>query len=100
LADYEDDDLLSGSNSKPSLFLSKTKLIYKEIDGVSAIVVTFELKTKDFTIKHKTVQRLMKQLGLFCRVRMKKYNSYRGEVGKITPNILARHFETDKPNQK
>ncbi|SCM82960.1 Integrase core domain protein [uncultured Sporomusa sp.] len=42
----------------------------------------------------------MKQLGLFCRVRMKKYNSYRGEVGKTAPNILERNFEADKPNQK
>ena len=42
----------------------------------------------------------MKQLGLFCRVRIKKYNSYRGEVGKVAPNILERNFKADKPNQK
>lgn len=42
----------------------------------------------------------MKQLGLFCRVRMKKYNSYRGEAGKIAPNLLKRDFEADRPNQK
>ena len=62
--------------------------------------ITVELRNKGITINHKTVQRLMKQLGLFCRVRMKKYNSYRGEVGKTAPNLLERNFKADKPNQK
>lgn len=62
--------------------------------------VTLELHNKGVTINHKTVQRLMKQLGLFCRVRMKRYNSYRGEVGKIAPNLLNRDFGADRPNQK
>lgn len=42
----------------------------------------------------------MKQLQLKCLVRLKKYKSYRGEVGKIAPNILQRNFKTDKPNKK
>ena len=42
----------------------------------------------------------MKQLGLFCRVRMKRYKSYRGEVGKTAPNLLERNFEATRPNQK
>ena len=42
----------------------------------------------------------MKQLGLICTVRIKKYYSYKGEVGKIAPNLLDRNFEADKPNQK
>ena len=46
------------------------------------------------------VQRLMKKLGLVCRVRMKKYRSYKGEVGKIAPNLLNRDFHAEKPNQK
>lgn len=62
--------------------------------------VTLELHNKGITINHKTVQRLMWQLGLFCRVRMKRYNSYRGEVGKIAPNLLDRNFKADRPNQK
>ena len=31
---------------------------------------------------------------------MKKYQSYKGEVGKIAPNKLNRNFYADKPNQK
>ena len=51
-------------------------------------------------MNHKTVQRLMKKLGLVCRVRMKKYRSYKGEVGKIAPTLLNRDFHADRPNQK
>jgi putative transposase len=62
--------------------------------------ITQELHNRDYVINHKTVQRLMKALGLICRVRMKKYRSYRGEVGRIAPDLLARDFEAAAPNQK
>lgn len=62
--------------------------------------VTEELRNRKIYLNHKTVQRLMKHLGLICRVRMKKYRSYKGEVGKIAPNLLQRNFHADKPNQK
>ena len=52
-------------------------------------------------MNHKTVQKLMKQLGLVCQVRAKrKYNSYKGEVGEVAPNLLERHFKTNQPNRK
>ena len=35
--------------------------------------ITAELRKRTFSVNHKTVQRLMKELGLVCRVRMKKY---------------------------
>ena len=62
--------------------------------------ITAELHSRKIRLNHKTVQRLMKQLGLVCRVRMKKYRSYKGEVGKTAPNLLQRDFHADKPNQK
>ena len=62
--------------------------------------ITAVLHDRGFSVNHKTVQRLMKELGLVCRVRMKKYRSYKGEVGKIAPNLLNRDFHADKPNQK
>lgn len=62
--------------------------------------ITLELRNGGVCINHKTVQRLMKELGLFCRVRMKRYNSYKGEVGRIVDNLLERNFEASKPNQK
>jgi len=42
----------------------------------------------------------MRELGLVCRVRMKKYRSYKGEIGKIAPNLLNRDFTAEKPNEK
>ena len=62
--------------------------------------IGMELRNRGFCLNHKTVQRLMKQLGLLCRVRSKKYRSYKGEVGKIAPNLLNRNFYAEKPNQK
>jgi len=59
-----------------------------------------ELRNRGISLNHKTVQRLMKELGIVCRVRMKKYRSYKGEVGKIAPNLLKRDFSTTAPNQK
>ena len=40
--------------------------------------ITLELKNRGYTIKHKTVLRLMKSLGLQCFVRVRKYRSYKG----------------------
>ena len=62
--------------------------------------ITDELRNRCIHVNHKTVQRLLKELGLICHVRMKKYHSYKGEVGKVAPNLLQRAFHADKPNQK
>ena len=62
--------------------------------------ITAELHNRNLPLNHKTVQRLMKELGLVCRVRMKKYRSYKGDVGRIAPNLLNRDFHADRPNQK
>lgn len=61
--------------------------------------ITKELKKK-FVINHKTVQKLMRKMGIFCRVRMHKYHSYKGNVSRIAPNLLKRNFKADQPNQK
>jgi putative transposase len=42
----------------------------------------------------------MGELGLKCIVRMKKYRSYKGAVGKIASNLLDRNFSAAKPNEK
>ena len=33
-------------------------------------------------------------------VRMKKYRSYKGQIGNIAPNLIKRNFKADAPNQK
>jgi transposase InsO family protein len=62
--------------------------------------ITLLLKEKGILINHKTVLRLMKILGLKSIIRVKKYKSYKGEQGKIAPNVLQRNFKSDTPNQK
>jgi len=62
--------------------------------------ITDELNSKAIIINHKTVLKLMKLLGLKSLIRVKKYKSYKGEQGKIAPNILARKFKATAPNQK
>jgi putative transposase len=51
-------------------------------------------------VNHKTVQRLMGELGLKSLVRPKKYKSYKGEVGRTAPNRLRRKFWAKRANQK
>ena len=38
----------------------------------------------------------MKELGLQSFVRVRRYRSYKGNYGKVTPNILKRDFKADK----
>ncbi len=42
----------------------------------------------------------MGSLGLKSLIRRKKYRSYRGDVGRIAPNLLQRKFLADRPYQK
>ena len=62
--------------------------------------ITADLRRAGDLVNHKTVQRLMRGLGLKSLVRPKKYRSYRGEVGRLAPNLLDRQFEAAKPHQK
>ncbi len=62
--------------------------------------ITLELRNRGHILNHKTVRRLMNVMGLKCLVRLKKYRSYKGTVGKFSPNILKRNFHASKPNEK
>lgn len=58
------------------------------------------LRNEGDTIHQNTVQRLMVQLGLKSAQRVKRYRSFRGEVGRTAPNELNRKFRASKPNEK
>ena len=52
---------------------------------------------------HKRVYRLMRELGLKCVKFMRKsrkYNSYKGKIGKVAKNRISRRFSTPIPLQK
>lgn len=62
--------------------------------------ITAVLRQTGELVNHKTVQMLMQTLGLRSLVRAKKYRSYRGQSHHVAPNVLARDFESDRPNSK
>jgi transposase InsO family protein len=62
--------------------------------------ITIELKKRGISHNPKTIYRIMAEMGLKSLVRMKKYRSYKGDVGKIASNLLARDFKAEKMNQK
>ncbi|WP_415857376.1 IS3 family transposase [Sinomonas sp. G460-2] len=51
-------------------------------------------------ISGKTVRRLMREEGCVCPVRRRRYRSYRGQIGRIAPNVLERDFTASAPAQK
>jgi len=70
----------------------KGRLGYRRIELI--------LRQQGQAINHKTVLRLMRLLNLKSVIRLKKYKSYKGEQGKIAPNLLNRTFKAESPNQK
>ena len=62
--------------------------------------ITMEMHNRGYVINHKTFLRLMNEEKIKCMVRIKKYRSYKGEVGKVAPNLLERDFSTSAPNEK
>lgn len=77
------------------------KMIYNENKGRYGYRrITLELKNRGYIINHKTVLKLMKIIGFQCFVRVHKYRSYKGTIGKICDNLLNRDFYATSPNQK
>jgi putative transposase len=62
--------------------------------------ITLEINKRGLLINHKTVLKLMRELGLKSLIRVKRYKSYKGQIGLTAPNILQRNFKTVKPNKK
>ena len=62
--------------------------------------ITLEFRNRGLTTNHKVIQKLMHEEHIVCKVRQHKYNSYKGQIGKVAPNLLQRDFSTTKPNEK
>lgn len=78
--------------------------IFNEHDGKFGYRrVYLELCNKGYKVNHKAVQRIMRKLGLKCEKfsrKTRKYNSYKGNVGKVAKNRLNRRFKTSVCHQK
>jgi transposase InsO family protein len=91
------------SHQADSYLAVKTQIqeIYRQHQGRYGYRrVHLELSNQQYYFNPKTVQKLMGQLGLKSLVRPKRYQSYKGAVGKVAPNLLERNFAASKPNQK
>lgn len=62
--------------------------------------VTAAIRGLGATVNHKTVQRLMVEMGLKSMVRPKKYRSYKGQSGHVAPDLIQRQFSAERVNQK
>ena len=61
--------------------------------------IRLALQAQGVRISRKLTIKLMREEGLVCRVRARKrYNSYRGTVSRIAPNILDRKFRPPHAN--
>lgn len=63
--------------------------------------ITASLRAKGTLVNHKTVQRIMKKLGLKGKrpKKRRKYCSYMGTVGKVADNLLERRFDVSVPRK-
>lgn len=62
--------------------------------------ITMAIRLMGTLVNHKTVQRLMREMGIKSLVRIKKYRSYKGALGRSAPNVLQRQFNATGANQK
>jgi putative transposase len=62
--------------------------------------VTAAIRGLGETVNHKTVQRLMIEMELMSMVRPKKYRSYKGQAGRVAPDLIQRRFKAERMNQK
>lgn len=62
--------------------------------------ITLQLRNEGYLLNQKTVYKLMGELKLKAKIRIKKYRSYKGEIGRIAPNIINREFYCDRPYEK
>ena len=92
------------SNNQPDKYKdarAEIECIYHENQGRYGYRrIKLELRNRGIHLNHKTVQKLMGELGLKSKIRIKKYRSYRGEVGKKATNLIERDFTASEPNQK
>ena len=62
--------------------------------------ICLQLREEGYTFNHKTVAKLMAEMGLHAHKHKRHYRSYKGEVGRIAPNVLEQNFEAEAPNRK
>lgn len=58
------------------------------------------LRKEGCNINHKTVQKLMSRMRLKVKQKKRHYHFYKGQAGKVAPNVINRNFSAERPNLK
>lgn len=87
--------------SKEIYIIEKIKDLVKESKGRYGYRRVSKVLRLEYglIVNHKKVLRIMKENELLCKKfknRVRKYNLYKGTVGKIAKNVVNRNFKTDK----
>ena len=92
---------VSGMLGRHDELKAKIRTVYTAHRGLHGYRrVTATIHRDGRQVNHKTVQRLMSEMGMKSRVRPKKFRSYKGEFGQTVPNSLNREFTASQANQK
>lgn len=62
--------------------------------------MTIALRPAGYTVNHRTVQRLMCQMQLRSRVRVKRFHRFAGQGSHVAPDLLKRDFSAARRNKK
>lgn len=94
-----------GKNPKSDRWLDVRPLLREAFsrtpNGMGYRQVAMALKAEHgLRISGKTALKLMREEGLRCQIRRRRYDSYRGEQGKAARNILDRDFAAEAPMTK
>ena len=83
------------------LALARAEIAYlKELEASTVYCpMTFKLRQMGFHLNHKTVLKLMNELGIHSILRKKRHGK-RGKTSHIAPNLLNRDFTATALNQK
>lgn len=78
----------SKNNKYSKIEIRITEIFHEHKGRYGVRRITAQLRNEGILINHKTVYRLMKKLQLKSVQRRVKYRSYKGNIGKIAPNII------------
>ena len=62
--------------------------------------IAVELGKRGIKVDKKTVAKIMKEEGLKCRYRPKRFRYYKEDADAVVPNTLNREFSSDEPMKK
>ena len=94
-----------GKNPKADRWADVRPLLHEAFsrtpNGMGYRQVAMVLRAEQgLSIGGKAALKLMREEGLRCRIRRRRYDSYRGEQGKVAKNVLNRDFTARAPMKK